>query len=67
MGRPVKLMMTSQDVIHSFYIPAFRMKQDVLPGRLDPEWFEPTKVGATTCFAPSIAGRSTRRWAAGPS
>ena len=32
LGRPVRLVMTSQDVLHSFYIPAFRMKQDVLPG-----------------------------------
>ena len=44
-GRPVRLMMTSQDVIHSFYIPAFRMKQDVLPGRYTTIWFQPTKVG----------------------
>ena len=33
-GRPVRLLMTSRDVIHSFYVPAFRMKQDVLPGPL---------------------------------
>ena len=32
-GRPVKLTMTSEDVIHSFFVPAFRIKQDVLPGR----------------------------------
>ena len=32
-GQNIKLIMTSQDVIHSFYIPAFRIKQDVLPGR----------------------------------
>jgi cytochrome c oxidase subunit 2 len=44
-GRPVKLRMTSQDVIHSFYIPAFRMKQDVLPGRYTEAWFEATKPG----------------------
>ena len=44
-GRPVKLTMTSEDVIHSFYIPAFRVKQDVVPGRYTTMWFEPTKAG----------------------
>ena len=43
LGRPVKLTMTSQDVIHSFYVPAFRVKQDVLPGRYTSLWFEPTQ------------------------
>ena len=61
LGRPVRLTMTSQDVIHSFYIPAFRIKQDVVPGRYTSLWFEPTKAGrVSTCSAPSIAGRSTR-------
>ena len=44
-GRPVRLMMTSQDVIHSFYVPAFRIKQDVLPGRYTTLWFTATKTG----------------------
>lgn len=44
-GRPVKLVMTSQDTIHDFYVPAFRMKQDVLPGRYTQEWFQATKTG----------------------
>lgn len=44
-GVPVRLVMTSQDVIHSFYIPAFRLKQDVLPGRYVEAWFEATKPG----------------------
>src|SRR5579871_3021442 len=39
-GRPVRLIMTSQDVIHSFFVPAFRIKQDVLPGRETSLWFE---------------------------
>ena len=43
-GQPVKLTMASQDVIHSFYIPAFRLKQDVLPGRYTTMWFEPTRA-----------------------
>ena len=44
-GHDIKLIMTSQDVIHSFYIPAFRIKQDVLPGRYTTAWFHPTKAG----------------------
>lgn len=39
-GRNVKLVMTSRDVIHSFYVPAFRIKQDVLPGRYTVAWFQ---------------------------
>jgi cytochrome c oxidase subunit 2 len=45
LGRPVQLLMTSQDVIHSFYVPAFRVKQDVLPGRYESLWFTPTQTG----------------------
>jgi len=44
-GRPVELIMTSQDVIHSFFVPAFRIKQDVLPGRTTTTWFQATKAG----------------------
>jgi cytochrome c oxidase subunit 2 len=44
-GRDVKMIMTSQDVIHSFYVPAFRIKQDVLPGRYTTAWFRATKPG----------------------
>ena len=40
-GEPVKLTMTSEDVIHSFYVPAFRVKQDVVPGKYTKLWFEP--------------------------
>ena len=49
-GRDVKLIMTSQDVIHSFYVPAFRIKQDVLPGRYTVEWFRATKPGTYHLF-----------------
>ena len=59
-GRPVKLIMGSEDVIHSFYIPAFRVKQDVIPGRYNTLWFQATKPGRITCSARSIAARSTR-------
>src|SRR3954468_9157166 len=44
-GRPVRLLMTSRDVIHSFYVPDFRIKQDVLPGRYTETWFEATQPG----------------------
>lgn len=43
--RPIKLVMTSRDVIHSFYVPAFRMKHDVVPGRYYTAWFEATTPG----------------------
>jgi cytochrome c oxidase subunit 2 len=55
-GRDVKLIMTSQDVIHSFYIPAFRMKQDVLPGRYTVEWFRATKPGVYHLFCAEYCG-----------
>ena len=44
-GVPVRLSMTSQDVIHSFYVPAFRQKQDVLPDRVTTLWFTPSLIG----------------------
>lgn len=44
-GTPVELTLTSQDVIHSFFVPAFRLKQDVLPGRYEKLWFEATETG----------------------
>ena len=56
LGRPVRLTMTSQDVIHSFFIPAFRTKQDVIPGRYTSLWFEPTKVGRYHLFCAEYCG-----------
>ncbi len=44
-NRPVRLLMTSRDVIHSFFVPDFRIKMDVLPGRYTETWFEATKPG----------------------
>jgi cytochrome c oxidase subunit 2 len=55
-GVPVKLVMTSQDVIHSFYVPAFRMKQDVLPGRYTETWFKATKPGTYHLFCAEYCG-----------
>jgi cytochrome c oxidase subunit II len=56
LGRAVKLIMTSQDVIHSFYVPAFRVKQDVLPGRYTSLWFEPARVGRYHLFCAEYCG-----------
>ena len=55
-GRDVKLIMTSQDVIHSFFVPAFRIKQDVLPGRYTVEWFRATKPGTYHLFCAEYCG-----------
>jgi cytochrome c oxidase subunit 2 len=44
-GQPVRLTMISQDVIHSFFVPAFRVKMDVLPGRYTTAWFTATTPG----------------------
>jgi cytochrome c oxidase subunit 2 len=56
LGKDVKLIMTSQDVIHSFYIPAFRIKQDVLPGRYTIMWFRATKEGTYHLFCAEYCG-----------
>ncbi|MFI5364142.1 MAG: cytochrome c oxidase subunit II [Candidatus Binatia bacterium] len=55
-GRPVKLTMTSEDVIHSFFVPAFRIKQDVLPGRYTTTWFQATKPGVYHLFCAEYCG-----------
>ncbi|MCC7349966.1 MAG: cytochrome c oxidase subunit II [Phycisphaerales bacterium] len=55
-GKPIELMMTSQDVIHSFYVPAFRIKQDVLPGSYSRLAFTPTKVGEYHLFCAEFCG-----------
>jgi cytochrome c oxidase subunit 2 len=55
-GRDVKLIMTSQDVIHSFFVPEFRIKQDVLPGRYVVAWFRATKPGTYHLFCTEYCG-----------
>ena len=55
-GTPVRLTMTSEDVIHSFFVPAFRTKQDVLPGRYTTTWFQPTKAGKYHLFCAEYCG-----------
>ena len=60
-GTPVRLVMTSQDVIHSFFVPAFRMKQDVLPGRYTETWFKATKLGVFHLFCAEYCGTDHSR------
>jgi cytochrome c oxidase subunit II len=55
-GYPVKLTITSQDVIHSFYIPAFRIKMDAVPGRYTSTWFEASKTGTFHLFCAEYCG-----------
>jgi cytochrome c oxidase subunit 2 len=55
-GRDVKLIMTSRDVIHSFYVPQFRIKHDVLPGRFVTTWFRATKTGEFDIFCAEYCG-----------
>jgi cytochrome c oxidase subunit 2 len=56
LGRDVKMIMSSQDVIHSFYVPAFRIKADVLPGRYTMTWFHPTETGTFHLFCAEYCG-----------
>jgi cytochrome c oxidase subunit 2 len=60
-NQPVQLIMTSQDVIHDFYIPAFRLKYDVLPGRYTTLWFEATQTGQFHLFCAEYCGTDHSR------
>lgn len=55
-GRKIKLIMTTEDVIHDFFIPAFRIKADVVPGRYTVQWFEATKPGTYHLFCAEYCG-----------
>jgi cytochrome c oxidase subunit 2 len=55
-NRPVRLVMTSQDVIHGFFVPAFRLKQDVVPGRYVTLWFDANQIGAYHLFCSQFCG-----------
>ena len=63
LGRPVRLLITSRDVIHSFYVPAFRLKKDALPGRYTEIWFQAVKEGRyeVLCAEYCGAGHSMMR------
>lgn len=55
-GKPVKLIMTSADVLHSFYVPNFRIKQDVIPNRYTSVWFNATLTGDHQVFCAEYCG-----------
>jgi cytochrome c oxidase subunit 2 len=55
-GRPIRLVMTSEDVIHGFFVPAFRLKQDVVPGRYVTLWFTATRPGTYRLFCSQFCG-----------
>ena len=55
-GQPTRLTLTSEDVIHSFFVPAFRAKTDVIPGRYTSMWFTPTKPGKYHLFCTEFCG-----------
>ena len=54
--KPVRLLLTSRDVIHSFYVPAFRIKQDAVPGRYTTIWFQAVRPGAWRVFCAELCG-----------
>lgn len=56
-GKPVRLLLSSEDVIHSFYIPAFRIKMDALPNRYTETWFEATQTGTFDIFCAEYCGK----------
>jgi cytochrome c oxidase subunit 2 len=63
-GKPVRLLLTSQDVIHSFYVPAFRIKQDAIPGAYTQTWFEVTKPGSYRVMCAEYCGlKHSDMWA----
>jgi cytochrome c oxidase subunit 2 len=55
-GRPIRLIITSEDVIHSFFVPDFRVKQDAVPGRYTSIWFEATKPGRYRIYCAEYCG-----------
>ena len=55
-NRPVRMVMRADDVLHSFFVPAFRVKQDLIPGRYTQLWFTPTKIGTFDIFCAEYCG-----------
>jgi cytochrome c oxidase subunit 2 len=55
-GRPVRITLGSEDVLHDYFIPAFRVKMDAVPGKLTTMWFEATKVGTYHIFCAEYCG-----------
>ncbi len=63
-GKTVRLLITSRDVIHSFYVPAFRLKQDAVPGRYTSTWFRATRTGSFPIYCAEYCGVGhSRMWA----
>lgn len=56
LGEDVRLVMSSEDVIHSFFVPAFRLKQDIVPGKVVSSWFHATKTGTFHLFCGQYCG-----------
>ncbi|HVR42069.1 MAG TPA: cytochrome c oxidase subunit II [Thermoanaerobaculia bacterium] len=61
LDRPIRMIMASEDVIHSFYLPSMRVKRDVLPHRYTSVWFRPTKVGRYHLFCAEYCGTEHSR------
>jgi cytochrome c oxidase subunit 2 len=61
LGRAVRLVITSEDTIHSFFVPAFRIKKDAVPGRYNVAWFRATKVGTYHLFCAEYCGTEHAR------
>lgn len=64
-NRPVRLIMSSEDVIHSFFVPEFRVKRDVVPGMYSTLWFEATRVGEYTAYCTEYCGAPPNQSASG--
>jgi cytochrome c oxidase subunit 2 len=60
-GQAIRMKLTSEDVIHSFYVPAFRIKQDAIPGRYTSIWFKATKPGVYHLFCAEYCGTEHSR------
>jgi cytochrome c oxidase subunit 2 len=55
-NKPVKVVLNSLDVNHAFYIPAFRIKKDIIPGKQNTSWFEATEMGSHPIFCAEYCG-----------
>ncbi|HVW27458.1 MAG TPA: cytochrome c oxidase subunit II [Polyangiaceae bacterium] len=63
-GRAIRLIITSRDVVHSFYVPVFRIKQDAVPGRYITAWFKPERLGTFPVYCAEYCGMDhSRMWA----
>ena len=60
-GRAVRLVITSEDAIHSFFVPAFRIKKDAVPGRYNVAWFRATRIGTYHLFCAEYCGTEHSR------